>query len=195
MNKTTILFGLGLLTACGLMGCASAPQPNPMVFTNQALAATNPLKTTFTKDSAAETDAIGRFKQFNGDFSAANITNHTTDIYSANVWFRDPFKEIHGEPAFEAYLLHGSSAVAEFSMDWQDVAENDGNYYFRWVMSLKLHRDSHDQPPSLTPGISLVRFDHEGKVIFQQDYYDAGAFLYEKIPILGSEIRFIKKRM
>jgi hypothetical protein len=80
-------------------------------------------------------------------------------------------------------------------MDWRDVAEHDGDYYFRWIMSVKLKRDGKSQPPSLTIGISQVRFGPDGRVIFHQDYFDAAAFLYEKIPVLGSEIRFIKKRI
>jgi hypothetical protein len=62
-------------------------------------------------------------------------------------------------------------------------------------MSVKLKRDGKNQPPSATTGISHVRFSSDGKVIFHQDYFDAAAFLYEKIPVLGGEIRFIKKRI
>jgi hypothetical protein len=91
--------------------------------------------------------------------------------------------------------LRGSSAVAQFSMDWQDIAENDGNYYFRWIMSVTLKRDGKNAQPSLTTGISHVRFGADGKVIFHQDYFDGAAFLYEKIPVLGGEIRFIKNRL
>jgi hypothetical protein len=40
-----------------------------------------------------------------------------------------------------------------------------------------------------------LRFGADGKVIFHQDYFDAGAFLYEKILILGREIRWIKSRL
>jgi steroid delta-isomerase len=187
------LFGLASVAACCLASCASAPKQDPMVFTEQALATTDPLKV--KGPVTTETNAIARFEAFNGDFSAENITNNTANVYAAGVYFRDPFKEIHGQPDFEAYLLKSSTAIAQYSMDWKDVAESDGNYYFRWVMSLKLKRDGKDKPPSLTLGISLVRFGADGKVIFQQDYYDAAAFLYEKIPILGSEIRFIKKRL
>jgi hypothetical protein len=194
MNSATLLLAC-LAVAC-VAGCSSTPKPDPMTFTQQALAATDPAGTkTLERGSAAETNAIEQFKTFNGDFSAANITNNTKKVYSADIYFRDPFKQIHGEPEFEAYLLRGSAAVASFSMDWKDLAESGGNYYFRWVMTLKLKRDGKKKPPTLTSGISHVRFGPDGKVVFQQDYYDAGEFLYEKIPILGSEIRFIKKRM
>jgi outer membrane murein-binding lipoprotein Lpp len=182
------------LAACLMTGCASSPKQDPIVFTQQALAATDATKMQM-HGTPAESEAIARFETFNGDFSAANITNNTSKIYAQDLYFRDPFKEVHGEAPFEAYLLRGPGSVAQFSIDWKDVAESKGDYYFRWVMTLKLKRDSKSQPPTLTCGISEVRFGAEGKVIFQQDYYDAGAFLYEKLPILGGEIRYIKKRM
>jgi hypothetical protein len=177
-------------------GCASKPETDPVAFTAQALAATTVDQVgRLEKGSVAEQAAIERFKTYNSDFSEANITNNTKKVYAANVYFRDPFKTIHGEADFEKYLLSGSSAVAQFRMDWKDVAESDGNYYFRWVMSVKLKRDGKNDPPSLTTGISHVRFNKDGLVVFHQDYFDSAAFLYEKIPVLGWEIRFIKNRL
>jgi hypothetical protein len=193
-KRKQIIFCAASLVAWLVAGCAPPPKQDPMVFTERALAATDPIKLDL-RDSAAERGALTRFETFNGDFSAANITNNTRKVYAADVYFRDPFKEIHGEAGFEAYLLRGSASVAQFSIDWRDVAESKGDFYFRWVMSLKLKRDGKNKPAALTPGISQVRFGPDGKVIFQQDYYDAGTFLYEKIPILGGEIRFIKKRL
>jgi SnoaL-like domain len=197
MTQTNRLIVCLASLATGLCtGCASAPKSDAVAFTRNALTATETAKTgALVKGSAAEQAAIARFEVFNSDFSAANITNETKNVYAADVYFRDPFKEIHGEPEFEAYLLRGSSAVAAFSMEWLDVAESHGDYYFRWIMSVKLKRDGKDAPPGLTTGISHVRFGPDGKVIFHQDYFDAAAFLYEKIPVLGGEIRFIKRRL
>ena len=191
-----IIFCAATVAAGCAAGCASAPKSNPLAFTEQALLMTDLVKANaFEKGSAAERAAIQQFKTFNSDYSAANITNNLKKVYADGVYFRDPFKEIHSEPELEDYLLRTSKAVAEFSMDWRDVAEHDGDYYFRWIMSVKLKRDGKNQPPNLTTGISHVRFGPDGTVIFHQDYFDAGAFLYEKIPVLGSEIRFIKKRI
>jgi len=191
-----IIFCAATVAACCVAGCATAPKTDPVAFTREALAATDSVKAgALAKNSDAEKAAIAQFETFNGDFSAANITNNTKKVYAADVYFRDPFKQIHGEPEFEAYLLRGSSAVAQFSMEWLDVSESNGDYYFRWIMSVKLNRDGKDRPPSLTTGISHVRFGPDGRVIFHQDYFDAAAFLYEKIPVLGGEIRFIKNRL
>jgi hypothetical protein len=197
MAKISFIPYLALVVSLSFSaGCASKPKTDPVAFTAQALTATSTDRVgRLEKGSPAEQAAIERFKTYNSDFSAANITNNTKKVYAANVYFRDPFKTIHGEADFEKYLLSGSSAVTQFGMDWKDVAESDGNYYFRWVMSVKLKRDGKNDPPSLTTGISHVRFNKDGLVVFHQDYFDSAAFLYEKIPVLGWEIRFIKNRL
>jgi Uncharacterized conserved protein (DUF2358) len=188
-----LVIGVVPLTVCLLAGCASKPKQDPLVFTTQALAAT---ETTKTKLSAqTEGEVISRFEKFSGDISASNITNNLRQIYAANIYFRDPFKEIHGLADFETYLLRDSASVTQYNIDWQDVGKSDGDYYFRWVMTVKLKRDSRHKPPSQTCGISEIRFGEDGKVIYEQDYFDAGSFLYERLPILGGEIRFIKKRL
>jgi hypothetical protein len=196
MKLSGHIFCLAAALALGAAGCASAPKTDPVAFTQGALAATTADQVgSLDKDSSAEAAAIDRFKKFNSDFSAANITNNTRTVYAPGVYFRDPFKTIHGEADFEKYLLGSSTAVAQFGMDWLDVARDGQDYYFRWVMSVKLKRDGKDTPPGLTTGISHVRFDREGMVVFHQDYFDGAAFLYEKIPVLGWEIRLIKKRL
>jgi hypothetical protein len=192
MNRTKLfILSCGCAVAGLLTGCASnSGKLNPAIFTEQALQATESAKCMNVPPAVIE-----RFKAFNGDFSSNNITGQTKAVYAAAVYFRDPFKEIHGEPEFEAYLLRGAGAVKEFSMDWKEVANHDGDYYFRWVMTLKLKRDGKQEAPTLNNGISHVRFGADGKVIFHEDYFDAATFLYEKVPVLGSGIRFIKKRM
>jgi hypothetical protein len=192
------IFKLSLICAAPVLisviaGCSSAPKQDPMVFTTQALAATDTAKTNFP--GATEEKIIARFETFSGDISASNITNNLSQVYAANIYFRDPFKEIHGLADFEAYLLRDSASVSQYTIDWQDVAKSNGDYYFRWVMIVKLKRDSRHKPPTQTCGISQIRFGPDGKVIYEQDYFDAAAFLYEQLPVLGGEIRFIKKRL
>lgn len=195
MNKTIkpLLIWACPFTLCVIAGCATAPKQAPIPFTTQALAVTDGTKVPLP--SSTEADTISRFERFSGDISADNITNNLSRIYAANIYFRDPFKEIHGIRDLQTYLLNDSDSVTLYKIDWQDVAKSSGDYYFRWVMTVKLKRDGHHKPPSQTCGISEIRFGADGKVIYEQDYFDAAAFLYERLPILGGEIRFIKKRL
>jgi hypothetical protein len=176
-----------------LAGCASAPKEDRLAFVTPALKATDSAKTKIP--DASEAEIISRFEKFSGDISTNNILNHLGEVYAADIYFCDPFKQIHGLTDFQTYLLKDSDAVAQYDIEWQDVGKSDGDYYFRWVMTVKLKREGKDKPPTHTWGISQIRFGDDGKVVYEQDFFDAAAFLYERLPILGGEIRFIKKRL
>ena len=47
--------------------------------------------------------------------------------------------------------------------------------------------------PITAVGMSHVRFDKDGRIIFQQDYWDT-SIIYEKVPVMGWVIRWIKKQ-
>jgi limonene-1,2-epoxide hydrolase len=188
-NRVIVVVGAWAMLL--LAGCSTpSTKPDPSAFTAQALAATDAAKT-----SNVSAGVIAQFEKYNGDFSTNNILENTRKVYADEVWFRDPFKQIHGEAPFQAYLLRGAAAVAQYHMKWADVAQDHGDYYFCWVMTLKLNRDGKNEAPTLNNGISHIRFGPDGKVIFHEDYFDAATFLYEKIPVLGGEIRFIKNRL
>ncbi|HSB97363.1 MAG TPA: hypothetical protein VLC91_12985 [Spongiibacteraceae bacterium] len=43
------------------------------------------------------------------------------------------------------------------------------------------------------PGVSFIR--GEEKIFYHEDFYDAGALLYEHVPLLGAAVRLLKRRM
>ncbi len=183
-----VVAGVLLVVAAG---CSSSPRGEaPAAFQDEGLEATRAAKV-----ADADSTNLNQFEVFNGDFSRKNILENTSKIYAKDVWFQDSFKVIHGESGFESYLLREADAVGQFKMEWQDVAQDQGNYYFRWRMTLKLKHDKESIPPTVCDGMSMVRFGADGKVLFQHDYYDGVQLLYEKVPILGAEIRWVKSRL
>jgi steroid delta-isomerase len=44
-------------------------------------------------------------------------------------------------------------------------------------------------------GVSHIRFNAEGKVNYHRDYWDAAEELYEKLPLVGGLMRFLKRRV
>jgi hypothetical protein len=44
-------------------------------------------------------------------------------------------------------------------------------------------------------GMSHLRFDAQGRVVYQQDYWNAADGLYQHIPLLGTAIAAIKRRL
>ena len=142
--------------------------------------------------SVAEMETIRRFIDFYSVFSKERIKESVRLLYAEDAYFRDGFREVKGRENIEAYFLSSTEAIHECTFDIRDVGYSDGNYYFRWIMKLALKRDR-DNPLEET-GMSHVRFDANGQVVFHQDYWETAA-LYERLPILGSVIRWVKKRI
>ena len=142
--------------------------------------------------SVAEMETIRRFIDFYSVFSKERIKESVRLLYAEDAYFRDGFREVKGRENIEAYFLSSTEAIHECTFDIRDVGYSDGNYYFRWIMKLALKRDR-DNPLEET-GMSHVRFDANGQVVFHQDYWETAA-LYERFPIIGSIIRWVKKRI
>jgi limonene-1,2-epoxide hydrolase len=158
----------------------------------KALDETDPVNIgTLEEGTDEENEAISRFTAFYAVFSADVIKKGVRNLYAENAYFRDVYKTVQGRDSIEAYFLKSAETIHECTFDIQDIAVHEGNYYFRWIMHLTTKRWK-DQPITAV-GMSHVRFDKEGMVIFHQDYWDS-SIIYEKVPIMGSVIRWIKRQ-
>jgi len=158
----------------------------------EALSQTDPQSMeTLQPGSDIEAEAIDSFKSFYAVFSEEVIRQELRHVYAENAYFRDGMKEVMGIDALEEYFLASAETVHECIFDIQDIAAHEGNYYFRWVMHLRTKRWKDE--PIQAVGMSHVRFDRKGKIVFHQDYWDTSV-IYEKIPVMGSVIGWIKKR-
>ena len=58
-----------------------------------------------------------------------------------------------------------------------------------WRLSFRLR----DTPQSLD-GASHLRLDGQGLVAWHRDYWDPAEGIYEKLPVLGALMRWVKRR-
>lgn len=121
------------------------------------------------------------------DFNNNSVLN---DIYSKNVVFIDPIHEINGIEKLCEYFHKLNDNLVEGSFQFIDESAIGNKVYLCWEMNLKLKRPNKNVKAS---GISVLTI--EEKIIKQRDYFDAGELFYENIPILGSIIRFLKKKI
>jgi len=115
------------------------------------------------------------------------------NLYSKTITFRDPLHQIHGLPALRAYFAQLYANARDIRYDFHDASETrPGDGYLRWTL--------HFRHPRLDGGrlISLDGCSHlqwRERVEFHQDYFDAGALLYEHVPVLGRMIGWLKGRL
>lgn len=177
-----------------LIGCSGTPNGEDVEMHQyaKALQETDSARVAvLERGSAREQEALARFSAFYKIFSEEVVRKDVRAVYASNAYFRDPFKEVIGIDDLEAYFMKSTETIQSCTFDISDVAVHEGNYYFRWVMDLTTKRYS--AKPIQAPGMSHVRFDENGKVVFHQDYWDSGV-VYEQVFLLGSVIRWIKNQ-
>ena len=129
-------------------------------------------------------------------FAALNKDNLASmaDFYHADLHFTDPLHEVVGLDAMTHYCAQLYENVTSIHFDFQQIDEiAEGEAVLRWVMTYQ-HPRLQSGKPIAVPGCSFIAY-RDDKVYRHRDYYDAGALLYEHIPLFGSLIQWLKRRL
>lgn len=177
-------------------GCASAPPAaNPIRDHEEALAASDPKRVGApAPGSAQETAAVQRFAAFISDLSTGTIRAQIRQVYAPQLYFNDTLKTIRDVDTLEKYFLSSDDALTHYALNVEQATSTPEGVYVRWRMDVTFRRFRKGEVQS-SIGISHIRFDKDGRVIYHQDYWDSGSNLYAKIPVLGWMIRAIKNRL
>lgn len=116
------------------------------------------------------------------------------EIYSDEIHFIDPAHEIRGLERLSSYFAGLYREVHSISFQFNHPLKVDNEAYLQWMMSLQ-HRRLKGGRMVFVPGASYLRFADNGKVFHHRDYFDLGAMLYEQLPLLGTMIRALKRRL
>ena len=134
--------------------------------------------------------------EFAEGFAALDKYNlaRLADLYDAQIHFTDPLHDVHGLDALRSYCENLYSNVSDLQFEFQQCSGIDEDQaLLRWNM-----RYSHPRLAGgktiCVPGCTLIQF-RDGKVYRHIDYYDAGALLYEHLPVLGRIIAWLKRRL
>ncbi len=145
--------------------------------------------------SDAERTGIAGVKGLLGKIDVENVRANTTKVYAPDCYLDDTLKTLHGATNVQAYFLATAAVAESVTATFDDVTRSgDGLYYFRWVMDTRLKKVAQGETIR-TIGISVVRFDAEGRVLVHQDYWDSAAGLFDHVPVVGWGTRAIKARL
>jgi hypothetical protein len=136
--------------------------------------------------------AIQKLATFFETLSPQSVTQLNT-VYDAQATFKDPFNEVQGLPEIERIFQHMYVALDQphFVVTGQVV---DGSQAFlTWEFRFRFKRFDTTTLQAVR-GASHVVFNEQGLVTMHRDYWDAAEELYEKLPVLGGVMRWLKKR-
>lgn len=128
------------------------------------------------------------------DYTEENLSAGITEVYAEAVYFRDAFKQLDRAEAVRDYMLAGLEPLNAAEFVFNKVLRDGGDFYIDWTMRL----DFRKTPPGTweeSIGMTRMRFDSEGRIIFHQDYWDPTDIVYRRIPLARSLIAFVKKKL
>lgn len=139
---------------------------------------------------------LNQFEQIFSDFSLATIPL-LPSVYSESVVFRDPVHELHGLRNVSLYFGKTLRGVSECRFEFITRVVQADQAAYRWRMWYAHPKLQQGELLSLSGAsfLSWQSFEHGERIIFHEDYYDLGDMIYQRIPILSSVIRVIKRRM
>ena len=118
--------------------------------------------------------------------SLARIGEH----YAANAWFKDPFNEASGLDAVRRVFAHMFEQVEEPRFRILERVVDDEGALLTWEFTFRSGRRS-----LAVRGATHLKFNSRGKVVYHRDYWDAAEELYAKLPLLGTLMRWLKRRL
>ena len=116
------------------------------------------------------------------------------DIYTSDVHFIDPAHEIRGLASLRSYFEKLYTNVVSIDFDFHEPLQRGQSGYVQWVMDFS-HPRLNGGRSIAVPGASFLRFTTEQKASYHRDYFDLGSMLYQHLPVLGTIIRSINRRL
>jgi len=148
---------------------------------------------TFTPDPQAQRSAeLAALVHWFATITPASVAD-LPKFYASNAYFKDPFNEVRGLAPMEAIFSHMFVAMhsPRFVVTGQVLQGNQA--FLTWDFHFAF-RSFQPQAQRLIAGTTHLVFDGDGKVAIHRDYWDVAEELYEKLPLLGGLMRWLKRR-
>jgi ketosteroid isomerase-like protein len=115
-----------------------------------------------------------------------------TSIYTEDVWFKDPFNEVRGIEPVQRIFTHMFEQVDQPRFVITQSVLQDEHAFLTWDFLFRMRRFATEE--QCIRGATHLRFDTAGQVNYHRDYWDAAEELYEKLPLVGGLMRWLKTR-
>jgi len=107
---------------------------------------------------------------------------------------RDPLSDVRGVPAI-VELVHNLFRVCrEPDLQVVDWALDGDLAYIEWTFTDQ-GQCSGARGPLSVGGVSRLRFGPDGRVREHIGYWDPAVAVYERVPVVGAFIRFLRRRL
>ncbi len=134
-------------------------------------------------------DALVRFFETLTPQSVADLPR----FYAGDCRFKDPFNDVRGVDPLQSIFSHMFDQLDAPRFIVRDRLLDGQRALLTWNFEFRFRRWQ-PQVVQCIHGASLLTFDATGLVSEHRDYWDAAEELYEKLPAIGTMMRFLKRQ-
>ena len=132
-----------------------------------------------------------RLQQFFETMSLDSL-QQIVQIYTADARFKDPFNDVRGVAEIRRVFAKIATQVEVPSFGVTHAVCQGDEAFLTWDFGFKMKRWREDE--QVIHGASHIRFAADGRVAYHRDYWDPAEELYEKLPVLGILMRWLKRQ-
>jgi len=114
-------------------------------------------------------------------------------IYAPDARFKDPFNDVQGLADIQRIFRHMFVTLENPHFVVTTRIVQDAQCFLTWEFRFAFRRFKPGQPQCILGGSHLV-LNRECRITLHRDYWDAAEELYEKLPVLGGAMRWLKAR-
>lgn len=144
-------------------------------------------------DGAAIEAGIDRFLVVFADFNPAAVAAAARQAYADEAYFNDGFAELEGAETIAAYFERTARSTATIEVEIEDRVVAGSEVYLRWVM--RFTTTGRRARTIVAPGMTHLRFDGDGRILYHRDYWDASGALAEFVPLMSPILRSVRSRL
>ena len=137
-------------------------------------------------------EAVERLVQFFEQLQPQDL-QRLPEIYAPQARFKDPFNEVQGLTEIERIFAHMFVALDSPHFIVTERIVQDNKCFLVWDFRFRFKRFDTTSWQTVRGGTHLV-FNDTGLVTLHRDYWDAAEELYEKLPLVGGMMRWLKRR-
>lgn len=143
----------------------------------------------------AAADMRARVAEIAGFFSAlqASDVQRMPELYTPDAYFKDPFNEVRGVSEVQRIFSHMYVALDQPHFVVTGQLVDGAQCFLTWDFVFRFKRFDTKAWQTVRGGSHLM-LNPQGLIAHHRDYWDAAEELYEKLPAVGSVMRWLKRR-
>ncbi len=116
-----------------------------------------------------------------------------SQFYTEDAYFKDPFNEVRGIPAIQRIFQHMYQTLDEPRFVVTARVVEGEQVFLSWDFHFRFRNFKTGQLQTIR-GATHLRLAQDGRIRSHRDYWDAAEELYEKLPMVGGLMRWLKRR-